>query len=81
MVTYMNDQDIKEQLLKNNDEYRRLWEQHQTYEKRLEQLAAKSFATDEEKLEMPTIKKKKLVLKDQMQALISKYRAKAGLQV
>jgi uncharacterized protein YdcH (DUF465 family) len=76
MVTDMNDQNIKENLLKTNEEYRRLWEQHQSYEQRLTQLASKSFATDEEKLEVPTLKKKKLALKDQMQLIISQYRVK-----
>ncbi len=74
----MNDQNIKEQLLQNHEEYRRLWEQHQSFEQRLKQISSKSFVTDEEKLEVPTLKKKKLALKDQMQVIISQYRAQAG---
>lgn len=76
----MNDQRIKEELLKSDHEYRKLWEQHQSFEKRLEQLTTKPHPSDEEMMEVPTLKKKKLALKDQMHAIILEHRKKSTHQ-
>jgi uncharacterized protein YdcH (DUF465 family) len=54
----------------NNPEYRRLREEHIRYASRLEQLAAKIFLTEEEKLEEVRLKKLKLRAKDQMELLV-----------
>jgi uncharacterized protein len=75
----MNDQHIKDELIKSDHEYRKLWEQHQTFEKRLEQIGNKAHPTEEESLEIPVIKKKKLALKDQMQSIITEYRKKSTI--
>ncbi len=76
-VETMNDQHIKDELIKNNHEYRKLWEQHQAFEKRLQQIGNKPYPSEEESLEIPVLKKKKLALKDQMQSMIAAYRKKA----
>src|SRR5262245_39515580 len=57
---------FKERLVRENDEYRRLFERHRTFEERLEKLNARHFLSDEEKLEAITLKKQKLALKDRM---------------
>ena len=61
---------IREELMANNPEYRRLREEHIRYASRLEQLAAKIFLTEEEKLEEVRLKKLKLRAKDQMELLV-----------
>ena len=67
-------QELKEVLRRENDEFRLLMESHATCEARLRELQGKGFLNDEEKLEEVNIKKKKLRLKDKMEALMQNYR-------
>ncbi len=60
---------VRETLLEQNEEYRRLDEQHHLYEARLSALSAKVVLTDDEQIEETTLKKKKLQLKDRMEAI------------
>ena len=52
----------------SDEEYVRLEVQHHEYESRLGELAEKVVLTDEEQFEETTLKKKKLQIKDRMQA-------------
>jgi len=61
---------IREQLMANNEQYRRLHEQHTQYASQLNLLAAKNFLTEEEKVEEVRLKKLKLRAKDQMEMLV-----------
>ncbi len=69
---------IKEMLIKENFDFKRLYSEHQNYEKRLGQLQGRSYLTSEEEREMTEMKKKKLNLKDQMQIFIEQYRARSS---
>lgn len=62
--------DIRERLVAEDPNFRRLVNKHQEYEKRLEELRSSKFLTEEEKIEEVTIKKLKLSLKDQMEEII-----------
>jgi len=53
-----------------NEEYRRLREQQTHYASQLDQLSAKNFLTEEEKLEEVRLKKLKLRAKDQMELMV-----------
>ena len=66
--------EIKEQLLASDEEFRRLAHEHSEYAKRLEALIEKRYLSDDEKLEEVRLKKLKLRLKDQMEAIEQKYR-------
>ncbi len=59
---------IRDRLLQN-EEYRRLDQQHHEYESRLTALTEKAVLSDEEQVEEVTLKKKKLQVKDQMEAI------------
>ena len=61
---------IREQLMADNPEYRRLREEHTQYASQLNLLATKNFLTEEEKLEEVRLKKLKLRVKDQMELLV-----------
>lgn len=61
---------IREQLMANNPEYRRLREEHARYASQLERLASKAFLTEEEKVEEVRLKKLKLHIKDQLESLV-----------
>ena len=65
---------IRDVLVSENDEFRRLTEQHHEYEARLSVLGAKAVLNDEEQIEETTLKKKKLQLRDRMEAIARKAR-------
>ena len=71
---------IKEQLLASDEEFRRLAQEHTTYSKRLEALIEKRYLSDDEKLEEVRLKKLKLRLKDQMEAIEQKHRLQVGAE-
>ena len=65
----------RDELLHQNEEYRRLTEQHREYEARLTLLVDKAVLTDDEQLEEATLKKKKLQVKDRMEAIARESRS------
>jgi len=67
---------LKAHLMETNEEYRRLAASHCDYAKRLEELEALPHLTDQEQIEEVRLKKLKLRLKDQMEAIASHYRAR-----
>ncbi len=64
----------RESLLASNEEFRRLVQEHAEYSQRLESLSQKPYPSEDEKVEQVRLKKLKLRLKDQMQALEQRYR-------
>jgi len=68
---------VRDKLLEVNEEYRRLNEQHQEFESRLTSLTSKPMLSDDEQLEETTLKKKKLQVKDRMEAIAREARAGA----
>ena len=74
MSTPAEDTILKEQLISTNPRYRELAEKHHQYEARLNELAALHFPSEEEQLEEHDLKKLKLTLKDEMEALLALYR-------
>jgi hypothetical protein len=70
----MDEKELKELMLKRNQEFKKLYEEHQSYEKKLENFKNKSFLTEEEELEERELKKRKLALKDRMYLLMAEFR-------
>lgn len=68
-------EDLKAHLMQTDDEFRRLADQHAQYHQQLEALEAKPHLTPQEEIEEHRLKKLKLHLKDQMNAIIGRYRA------
>ncbi len=66
-------EDLSAQLLKSNEEYRRLVEEHHGYDRRLEELSLQRFPTPEEQVEELRLKKLKLQLKDKMQGILRQH--------
>jgi uncharacterized protein YdcH (DUF465 family) len=69
----LNTNAVKDELLKSNPTFRELVQQHQGYEKRLSELAHLTYPNDDEMLEESTIKKKKLMVKDEIYAMMQEY--------
>lgn len=66
-------EEVKEILLKENQNFRELAQQHQSYEKRLSELAELNYPSDDEILEETTLKRKKLAVKDEMYTIMNEY--------
>ncbi len=69
----MSTDGMKEHLMTTDSEYRELAREHGRYEERLTELSSLAYPNDEEQLEEVTLKKKKLAVKDQMQAILSRH--------
>jgi uncharacterized protein YdcH (DUF465 family) len=65
---------VREQLMDTNEDFRRLVQEHSQYSQRLESLLQKRFLSEDEKLEEVRLKKLKLRLKDQMEAIEREFR-------
>jgi len=68
-------EELKTHLMATNEEFRSLAEKHAEYHRQLEELEAKSHLTLEDEAEEQRIKKVKLRLKDQMNEILSRYKA------
>ena len=64
---------VRDELLKHNPAFRDLVQQHQTFEKRLNELAHLSYPSDDEQVEESTLKKKKLLVKDEIYSIMHDY--------
>ena len=67
-------EELKAHLMDTNEEFRRLASEHSDYASKLDALLALPHLTYEEQLEETRLKKLKLRLKDQMEAILSQYR-------
>jgi uncharacterized protein len=74
MSLMIREAELREQLLKDNEEYRRLAAEHQHLGDQLDDLSNKHFLSDEEQVMEKTLKKKKLMLKDQMYTMLQQAR-------
>jgi uncharacterized protein len=68
-------EELKAHLMQTNDEFRTLAGQHSQYARELDALEARSHLTHEEQLEETRLKKMKLRLKDQMEAILNQNRS------
>lgn len=68
---------VKQELVENNEEFRALYEEHQGYERRLEELRLKSSLSEEDELEEKQIKRQKLAVKDRMEIILRSHRESA----
>lgn len=67
-------EELKQELMANNDEYSRLANEHSEYKRRLEELYRQPRLTDADRIEEINLKKKKLSLKDQMERILQKHK-------
>jgi len=65
---------LQQQLLATSEEYRRLVAAHRAYSEELERLSHRPHLTESERFQEINLKKKKLLLKDQMYTMLQRYR-------
>ena len=70
-----NVQELKELLLKTDEEFRQLATQHHELDDRLQELALKAYLSEPEQVEEITLKKRKLHVKDKMEDILRRHRA------
>ena len=68
-------EELKAHLMATNEEFQRLARQHSDYAKQLDELESLPHLTYEQELEETRLKKLKLRLKDQMEAIASQFRS------
>ncbi len=64
---------VRDELIKSNSEFRNLVHQHQDFETRLNELAHLTYPNDDEQLEEITLKKKKLLIKDEIFSIMQQH--------
>lgn len=67
-------EELKRQLLQNDDEFRQLASQHHDLDEKLHSLSARHYLSQPEQIEEVTLKKRKLQLKDQMESILRRHR-------
>ena len=68
-------EELKAHLMATDQHFRDLADEHAQFHKELEQIEAKEHLTLEDEAEEIRLKKQKLRLKDEMNALLARYRA------
>ena len=68
-------EELKAHLMATNEEFRQLASQHSEFAHKLDELEALPHLTDQEQMEETRLKKIKLRLKDQMEAIINHSRS------
>jgi uncharacterized protein YdcH (DUF465 family) len=63
-------EELKQQLLQSDEEFRRLATQHHDLDEKIHNLAARHYLSEPEQLEEVRLKKQKLHLKDQMEIIL-----------
>ena len=74
-MTSLTDE-IKHELASYNDEFKSLMRHHHEHERRLAELASKTFLSTDEEVEEKRLKKEKLHLKDRMEEIAREHRAR-----
>jgi uncharacterized protein YdcH (DUF465 family) len=70
----LTSQDIRQSLLANDPEFRKLAEEHSRCESQLDQILKSSYLNSEELMREQALKKLKLRLKDQMELILAQHR-------
>jgi uncharacterized protein YdcH (DUF465 family) len=67
--------DLKDELARTDDEFNQLATKHHELEDRLHELTSKHYLSEPEQVEEVTLKKRKLQLKDRMEAILRNHRS------
>src|SRR3954463_3846970 len=67
-------QDLKDELMRTDEEFHNLAARHHELDDRLHELTAKHYLSEPEQVEEVTLKKRKLQLKDRMEDILRRHR-------
>ena len=71
-------EELRAHLMETNEEFRKLAGQHSEYARKLETLEAQPHLSYDEQVEETRLKKMKLRVKDQMEAIANQYRSQVA---
>jgi uncharacterized protein YdcH (DUF465 family) len=71
-------EEIKHELADHNEEFRNLLRDHHQRERRLAELASKTYLSTDEEIEEKRLKKEKLHLKDRMEEIAREHKARVS---
>jgi uncharacterized protein YdcH (DUF465 family) len=71
----MKDEEIIETLKRENEEFRKLYQEHRELDSMLSEIDKKHYVTPEEELEIHRLKKEKLSKKDKIAELIKNFKS------
>ncbi|HLC18244.1 MAG TPA: DUF465 domain-containing protein [Thermodesulfobacteriota bacterium] len=69
-----NQEELVEKLIKEDENFRRVYTTHKTYGKKIEEMEKKARLSADETLEKKRLKKLKLALKDEMEKILSEHK-------
>ncbi len=69
-----HDDPLKQELIESDERFRNLFEEHQSFERRLEELRVQSLLSEEDEQEEKQIKRQKLLIKDRMESILRSHR-------
>ncbi len=72
----MKEEEIIEILKRENEEFRKLYEEHKKLDDIIDEMNKKPYLTPEEEIEKKRLQKEKLYKKDKIAEFIKQYRAK-----
>jgi len=67
-------EELKAYLMQSDEEFRTLAGEHAEYARLIDEIESKPLVTEQDEIEEHRLKKLKLRLKDQMQAIMNRYR-------
>ncbi|MBI4594827.1 MAG: DUF465 domain-containing protein [Candidatus Tectomicrobia bacterium] len=70
----MEEQDLMEKIRKEDQEFAKLWNEHKSFESKLEEYSKMRYLTTEQEIDRKRIQKMKLLGKDRMAEIIRKYK-------
>ncbi|HXV75450.1 MAG TPA: YdcH family protein [Candidatus Polarisedimenticolaceae bacterium] len=62
--------DLRQRLVRDDPDYQRLSRKHDEYDRRLAELRAQKYLSQDEQMEEVRLKKLKLAIKDRMEAIV-----------
>ncbi|MBL8112739.1 MAG: YdcH family protein [Acidobacteria bacterium] len=71
-------EEVKRELSDSHEEFKKLLDDHHAHERRLAELASKTYLSSDEETEEKRLKKEKLTLKDRMEQIAREHRARVS---
>ena len=73
-MEWTNTEELRTHLITSDEEFRRLATQHAEYARMIDEIESHAHVTPDDEIEEHRLKKLKLHCKDQMEAILSRYR-------
>ena len=69
----INEMELKERLMDENPDFRKLVEEHRMYDLKIQELSERPYLSGDLEIEEKVLKRKKLLLKDKIHLMMRRY--------